>query len=112
MPARGRAAEGFLALVVDILLAHMPAPNALILPSPPNYNCLNVAVSEVTPLPTNRQILHFSAVFLERQFADLRMKESEDKMVDILRKTWSKMGPKGRAAALALAPSLCKEEQA
>eukprot|EP00878_Enallax_costatus_P023730 GHUV01025267.1.p1 GENE.GHUV01025267.1~~GHUV01025267.1.p1 ORF type:complete len:240 (+),score=68.58 GHUV01025267.1:1494-2213(+) len=41
-------------------------------------------------------------VFLEHQFADLLEKEGADKMVDIVRKTWSKMGQKGRAAALEL----------
>lgn len=32
--------------------------------------------------------------------------------VDIVRKTWKKMGERGRAAALELAPSLCAEELA
>lgn len=41
-------------------------------------------------------------VFLERQFTDLRSKEPEEKMVEILRKTWRKMGEKGRAEALKL----------
>ena len=41
-------------------------------------------------------------VFLERQFADLLAKEGADKMVGIVRKTWSKMGERGRAAALKL----------
>ena len=41
-------------------------------------------------------------VFLEHQFADLLMKEGHDKMVDIVRKTWAKMGQKGRSAALGL----------
>ena len=39
-------------------------------------------------------------VFLERQFADLARKEPEEKMLGILRKTWRKMGEKGRAEAL------------
>ncbi|GAX82541.1 hypothetical protein CEUSTIGMA_g9968.t1 [Chlamydomonas eustigma] len=51
-------------------------------------------------------------VFLQYQFTDLRLKEPEDKMVDILQKTWKKMGEKGRAAALELAPNLCSEELA
>lgn len=42
-------------------------------------------------------------VFLERQFAELTGKEGADKMVDIVRKTWAKMGERGRGAALALA---------
>eukprot|EP00879_Flechtneria_rotunda_P007176 GHRR01007531.1.p1 GENE.GHRR01007531.1~~GHRR01007531.1.p1 ORF type:complete len:240 (+),score=71.08 GHRR01007531.1:159-878(+) len=41
-------------------------------------------------------------VFLEHQFADLIEKEGADKMVDIVKKTWGKMGEKGRAAALNL----------
>ncbi len=41
-------------------------------------------------------------VFLERQFADLSKKEPEEKMLEILRKSWRKMGEKGRAAALKL----------
>ena len=41
-------------------------------------------------------------VFLERQFADLNSKEPEEKMLEILRKSWRKMGEKGRAAALKL----------
>lgn len=41
-------------------------------------------------------------VFLEHQFADLLRKEGPDKMVDIVKKTWTKMGEKGRAAALGL----------
>ena len=42
-------------------------------------------------------------VFLERQFADLAKKEPEEKMIEILRKSWRKMGERGRAAALKLA---------
>ena len=41
-------------------------------------------------------------VFLEHQFADLSKKEPEEKMIEILRKSWRKMGEKGRAAALKL----------
>ena len=41
-------------------------------------------------------------VFLETQFADLRGKTPEDKMRDIVRKTWAKMSPPARAAALTL----------
>ena len=36
-------------------------------------------------------------VFLETQFEDLKEKEPEEKMRDILLKTWRKMSPKGRA---------------
>jgi hypothetical protein len=62
-----------------------------------------------TTKPTSTH--HRRAVFLERQFAGLRAKESPEKMVDILRKTWKKMGPRGRAAAVAALPSLAPEEQ-
>lgn len=41
-------------------------------------------------------------VFLEFQFDDLIQKLSEDKMIDILRKTWGKMSEPGREAALAM----------
>ena len=41
-------------------------------------------------------------VFLETQFADLRKKTPEDKMRDVLRKTWAKMSAAGRAEALQL----------
>ncbi len=41
-------------------------------------------------------------VFLEHQFVDLSRKEPEEKMLGILRKTWRKMGEKGRAEALKL----------
>lgn len=41
-------------------------------------------------------------VFLETQFAALKAKSGDDKMRDIVRKTWAKMGESGRAAALAL----------
>jgi hypothetical protein len=41
-------------------------------------------------------------VFLEMQFADLRKKTPDDKMVDILRKSWRKMSDQGRTAALTI----------
>ncbi len=41
-------------------------------------------------------------VFLETQFDDLRRKTPEDKMVEILRKTWGKMSARGRSVALQL----------
>ena len=41
-------------------------------------------------------------VFLETQFADLRQKTPDDKMKEIVRKTWKKMSEQGRAAALQL----------
>ncbi len=44
-------------------------------------------------------------VFLERQFADLSRKEPEEKMLEILRKSWRKMGEKGRTEALKISLS-------
>ena len=41
-------------------------------------------------------------VFLETQFADLRRKTSEEKMREIVRKTWGKMSERARAEALKL----------
>ena len=41
-------------------------------------------------------------VFLESQFAEFRLKTSEEKMVSILQKTWGKMSAKGQEAALKL----------
>jgi signal recognition particle subunit SEC65 len=41
-------------------------------------------------------------VFLEHYFADFAVKHEPDKIIDILRKTWTKMSPRGREAALAL----------
>lgn len=44
-------------------------------------------------------------VFLEFQFDDLISKQSEEKMIDILRKTWAKMSDPGRNMALTLSYS-------
>jgi len=41
-------------------------------------------------------------VFLETQFPDFRKKESDEKMIDILRKSWKKMSEQGRQVALQL----------
>jgi hypothetical protein len=41
-------------------------------------------------------------VFLQHQFTDLLAKEGPDKMVEVVQKTWRKMGHKGQAAALKL----------
>jgi hypothetical protein len=41
-------------------------------------------------------------VFLETQFDSLGQRVADEKMVEILRKTWRKMSPDGRAAALSL----------
>ncbi|MCJ1443483.1 MAG: hypothetical protein MMC23_003981 [Stictis urceolatum] len=39
-------------------------------------------------------------VFLDEQFEDFRREHNEEKIVNILRKTWGKMGDKGRQMAL------------
>jgi hypothetical protein len=41
-------------------------------------------------------------VFLEHEFADFAQKHEEAKLIDILRKSWSKMSPQGQAMALGL----------
>ena len=41
-------------------------------------------------------------VFLEFEFAPFAAKHAQDKVIDILRKTWPKMSPRGQAAALEL----------
>lgn len=41
-------------------------------------------------------------VFLEDYFADFASKHEDAKVIDILRKTWAKMSPQGREAALKL----------
>ncbi len=41
-------------------------------------------------------------VFLEYYFEDFAAKHPEEKIIDILRKTWAKMSPRGHEAALAL----------
>lgn len=41
-------------------------------------------------------------VFLEFQFADLASRTEEEKMVNVLRKSWNKMTPAGRERALSL----------
>lgn len=41
-------------------------------------------------------------VFLENYFADFSAGHDEEKIVDIVRKTWKKMSPRGHAAALEL----------
>ena len=40
--------------------------------------------------------------FLELDFADFAAKHPDEKVIDILRKTWPKMSPRGHEAALAL----------
>ena len=56
-------------------------------------------------------MLYSIAVFIEHQFAEFRLKETEDKMVDILQKSWRKMSEKGHKAAIGMVPSLGAEEQ-
>lgn len=41
-------------------------------------------------------------VFLETQFSDVRKQVTEEKMQEIVRKTWCKMSPKAQAIALTL----------
>jgi hypothetical protein len=41
-------------------------------------------------------------VFLQHYFADFATRHDDDKLVDIVRKTWRKMSPQGRAAAARL----------
>ena len=41
-------------------------------------------------------------VFLQYQFADLAKKTSDEQMINALRKSWNKMTPAGREAALKL----------
>jgi hypothetical protein len=41
-------------------------------------------------------------VFLENYFAEFAADHDEEKLIRILRRTWSKMSPRGHAAALAL----------
>ena len=45
-------------------------------------------------------------VFFETEFADFSRKYEEDKMVDILRRTWVKMSEEGHRSALELAATL------
>ena len=50
-------------------------------------------------------------VFLENEYVDLARKHDDAKVVDILRRTWSKMSPKARDAALALSAGLPDRER-
>lgn len=43
-----------------------------------------------------------SLVFLEKQYLEFKKKTPEDKMKDILKKTWRKMSPRGQSFALQL----------
>jgi hypothetical protein len=50
-------------------------------------------------------------VFFENEYVDLAAKHDDDKMVDILRRTWTKMSDQGRRAAIALAERLPERER-
>jgi len=50
-------------------------------------------------------------VFFENEYVDLAAKHDDDKVIDILRKTWAKMSPSGHEAARALAASLPERER-
>lgn len=50
-------------------------------------------------------------VFFESEYADLAGKHDDEKMVDILRRTWAKMSPQGHAAALALSAGMSERER-
>lgn len=57
------------------------------------------------------QVLEDAAclVFLEKEFEEFLAKWEEDKVVNVLKKTWGKMGEKGRLAALELVGTLPDE---
>ena len=48
-------------------------------------------------------------VFFETEFTDFSRKHGEEKMVDIIQRTWVKMSEEGHHAALELAATLPKE---
>ena len=48
-------------------------------------------------------------VFFETEFADFLRQHGEDKMVDIIQRTWAKMSEEGHRSALELAATLPKE---
>ena len=48
-------------------------------------------------------------VFFETEFADFATKHREDKMIDIIQRTWRKMSERGHRSALALAATLPAE---
>ncbi len=51
-------------------------------------------------------------VFLEHYFTDFSAKHEDAKIVDILRKTWAKMSPRGHELALELAAGLAPDRRA
>jgi hypothetical protein len=50
-------------------------------------------------------------VFFELDYADLAAKHDDAKLIDILRRTWEKMSPAGREAALALSADMGDRER-
>ena len=50
-------------------------------------------------------------VFFELDYGDLARKLDEAKLIDVLRRTWTKMSPQGREAALALSASMDDRER-
>jgi hypothetical protein len=50
-------------------------------------------------------------VFFEMDFTDLAAKHDDEKMLDILRRTWAKMSPAGHVAARTLAADLPERER-
>ena len=48
-------------------------------------------------------------VFLENDLVAFAAKHPEDKLIDVLQKTWAKMTPRGHRAALELVPTLPPE---
>jgi hypothetical protein len=50
-------------------------------------------------------------VFLENFFTDFSRQHDDDKVIDILRKTWAKMSDKGHAAAMTLAGGLPEDRR-
>jgi hypothetical protein len=59
------------------------------------------------------QVLEDAAclAFLELEFEDFSRRHPDDKIIDILRKTWRKMGPEGRALAAELARTLAPDRR-
>jgi hypothetical protein len=50
-------------------------------------------------------------VFFELDYADLVTKHDDGKLIDILQRTWEKMSPRGREAALALSAGMGDRER-
>jgi hypothetical protein len=50
-------------------------------------------------------------VFFENEYLALAARHDDEKMIDILRRTWAKMSDRGRVAALALAAGLPERER-